>query len=161
MRVFAPEAHKRYFMPRSNLWVGENSLSKKQFGFQKGRSTVDAFQAVVDIASEARRGTGKRKGFCALINIVIRNAFKITRWKNCIEAMTRKKVPDYLLRMIDDYVYIYEGDKWSLKEEITCWALDGLRVGPLVWNVMYDDYLRMDLPGRTIAIGFVDHALVV
>ena len=58
-------------------------------------------------------------------------------------------------------IYIYEGDKWSLKEEITCWALDGLRVGPLVWNVMYDDYLRMDLPGRTIAIGFVDHALVV
>ena len=40
-----------------------------------------------------------------------------------IEAMVRKKVPDYLLRMIADYLndrwVIYEGDKWSLEEEMT------------------------------------------
>ena len=41
--------------------VGENGLSENQFGFRKGRSTVDAIQAVVDIATKARRGTGKRK----------------------------------------------------------------------------------------------------
>ena len=38
-------------------------------------------------------------------------------------AMMRKNVPDYLLQMIDDYLsdrwVIYEGDKWSLKEEMT------------------------------------------
>ena len=39
--------------------------SKNQFGFRKGRSSVDAIQAVVNIATKARRGTGKRKGFCA------------------------------------------------------------------------------------------------
>ena len=76
-------------------------------------------QAVVDIATKARRGNGKRKGFCALISIDIRNAFNTTRWNICIEAIVRKKVPDYLL-MIDDYLsdrwVIYEGDKWSLKE---------------------------------------------
>ena len=116
--------------------VGENGLSENQFGFRKGRSTVDAIQAVVDIATKARRGTGKRKGFCA-------------RWNNCIETMVRKRVPDCLLRMIDDYLsnrwVIYEGDKWSLKEEMTCGAPQGSRMGPLVWNVMYDDFLRMDL----------------
>ena len=31
--------------------VGENGLSENQFGFRKGRSTVDAIQAVVDIAT--------------------------------------------------------------------------------------------------------------
>ena len=51
--------------------VRENGLSEYQFGFRKGRSTVDAIQAVVDIATKARRGTGKRKGFCALISIDI------------------------------------------------------------------------------------------
>ena len=50
------------------LLFGEIGLSENQFGFRKGRSTVDAIQAVVDYATEARRGTGKRKGFCALIN---------------------------------------------------------------------------------------------
>ena len=77
----------------------------------------------------------------------------------------RKKVPDYLLRMIDDYLYdrwvTYEGDKWSLKEEMTCGAPQGRQVGPLVWNVMYGDFLRMDLPAGTSIVGFVDDALVV
>ena len=76
--------------------------------------------------SSARRGTGKRKGFCALISINIHNAFNTARWNIYIEAMVRKKVPDYLLGMIDDYLsgrwMIYEGDKWSLKEEMTCGA---------------------------------------
>ena len=100
--------------------VGENGLSENQFGFRKGRSTVDAIQVVVDIAIKARRGTGKRKEFCALISIDIHNAFNTARWYICIEAMVRKNVSDYLLRMIDDYLsdmwVIYEGDKWSLKE---------------------------------------------
>ena len=94
---------------------GRNGLSENQFSFRKGRSTVDAIQAVVDIATKATRGTGKRKGFCAMISIDIRNTFYTARWNICIEAMVRKKVPDYLLRMIDDYLndrwVIYEGDK--------------------------------------------------
>ena len=116
--------------------VHENVLSENQFGFRKGGSTVDAIRAVLDIATKARRGTGKRKGFCVLISIDIRNAFNTARRNICIEAMVRKKVPDYLLRMIDDYLgdrwVIYEGDKWSLKEEMTCGAPQGSRVGPLV-----------------------------
>ena len=134
-------------------------------GYRKGRSTVDAIQAVVYIATNARKGTGKRKGFCALIGIDIRNAFNTASWNICIEAMVRKKVPDYLLRMIDDYVsdrwVIYQGDNWSLKEEMTCGAPQVSRVGPLIWNVMYDDFLRMDLPVGTSIIGFADDALVV
>ena len=82
-----------------NLLVGENDHSENQFGFRKGRSTVDAIQAVVDTATKARKGTGKRKGFCALISIDIRNAFNNARWKICIEEMVQKKVPDDLLRM--------------------------------------------------------------
>ena len=117
------------------------------------------------IATEARRGTGKRKGFCALISTDIRNAFNTARWNICIEAMVRKKFPDYLLRMIDDYLsdrwVIYEGEKWSLKEEITCGDLQGSRVGPRVWNVMYDDFLCMDLPAGTSIISFADDTLVV
>ena len=34
-------------------------------------------------------------------------------------------------------------------------------MGPLVWNVIYDDFLPMDLPAVTSIIGFADDALVV
>ena len=129
---------------------GENSLLQNKFRFRKGRSTVDTIQAMVIIATNAQRGTGKRKGICALISIDMRNAFNTARWNICIEAMMQKKDPDYLLRMIDDYLsdrwVIYEGDKWSLIEEMTCGAPQGSRVGPLVWHVMYDDFLRLKLP---------------
>ena len=54
--------------------------------------------------TKARRGTGKRKGLCALISIDILSALNTASWNICIEAMVRKKVPDYLLRMIDDYL---------------------------------------------------------
>ena len=80
--------------------VGKNGLSENQFGTRKGRFTVDAIQAVVDIVAKARRETGKCKGFCALRSIDIRNAFNTARWKICIEKMVQKKVSDYLLRMI-------------------------------------------------------------
>ena len=44
---------------------------------------------------------------------------------------------------------------------MTSGASQGSRVGPLVWNVMYDDFLRMDLPAGTSIIGFTDDALVM
>ena len=56
---------------------------------------------------------------------------------------------------------IFEGDKWSLKEEMTCGAPQGSQVGPLVCNVIYEDFLRLELPAGTSIIGFQDDALVV
>ena len=50
-----------------------------EFVFWKGRSIMDAIQAVVNIATNSRKGTGKRKGFCALISIDICNAFNTAR----------------------------------------------------------------------------------
>ena len=41
------------------------------------------------------------------------------------------------------------------------WRPQGSRMASLVWNVMYDDFLRMDLPAGTSIIGFADDALVV
>ena len=42
-----------------------------------------------------------------------------------------------------------------------CRAPQGSRVGSLVWNVMYDDSLPMDLPAETSVIGFAEDALVM
>ena len=42
-----------------------------------------------------------------------------------------------------------------------CGAPQASRAGSVVWNVMYDDFLRMDLPAETSIIGFADDALVV
>ena len=48
-----------------------NNLSENHSGFKKGISTVNAIQALVDIATKLRRKTDKRKGFFVLISIDI------------------------------------------------------------------------------------------
>ena len=44
---------------------------------------------------------------------------------------------------------------------MTCGSPQGSGVGPLVWKVMYDDFLCMDLPAGTSINGFANDALVV
>lgn len=149
-----------------NHLVGLNSLSDGQYGFRKGMSTIDAILAVVDKARMAKEGWGARKkGFCALVSIDIRNAFNSARWDICIEAIRRKGVPTYLLRMMDNYLrdrwVVYEGNTCHLVEEMTCGAPQGSKVGPFVWNVMYDDFLRMVLPEDTSIFCFADDAIIV
>ena len=73
-------------------------------GLRRGRSTMDAIRAVVDIVTKARRGTNKRKGFCTLASIDMRNVFNTARWRNCIAVMMRKKISAYLLRMMEAYL---------------------------------------------------------
>ena len=36
-----------------------------------------------------------------------------------------------------------------------------LKVRGFVWNVMYDDFLRMDLPAGASIIGFADDAIIM
>ena len=44
---------------------------------------------------------------------------------------------------------------------MTCGAPQRSRVGPLVGNIIYDNFLRMDLPAGTSIIGCAEDALVV
>ena len=44
---------------------------------------------------------------------------------------------------------------------MSCGAAQKSRVGPVVCNVMYEDFLRMDLPAGNSIVGFADDALVV
>ena len=77
----------------------------------------------------------------------------------------QKKVLDYLLRKIDDYLsykwVMYEGDKYCLKVDITCGTSQGLQIGPIAYNVIYDDFLLLELPIGTSIIGFAYDGLVV
>ena len=124
------------------LGRGERSLGKPLM-IQERQVHCGRYPSCASHRQNARKGTGKRKGSRVLISIAICNAFNTARWNICIEAIVRKKVPDYLLRMIDEYLsdkwVIYQADKWYI----------------------YDDFLRMDLPAGVSIIGFADFALAV
>ena len=54
------------------------ALSDLQYGFRKGRSTVEAIRRVVDIARDAIEGVRWKFGtkeYCAVVTLDVRNAF--------------------------------------------------------------------------------------
>ena len=145
-------------------FVGENNLSSRQYGFRKGLSTTDAILEVIHIAEKAKRGDGRKKGFCALVAIDIRNAFNSATWKDIIQALVDMNVPEYLLRMVEDYLHersIEYRDAFVLEEDVTCGVPQGSRLGPVLWNVMYDKLLRIETPIDSQLIGYADDTLII
>ena len=87
--------------------------------------------------------------------------------------MMRKKIPDYLLRMIDDYVSAKQIDDIQEQQMVSqrrddMWFPSEVEAGQLVWNVMYDEiycawtYLleRASSAQRGVALKIVSHTVL-
>lgn len=90
-------------------------LSDSQYGFRKGRSTVDAIRSVTGLAEIALQK--KRRGirYCAIVTLDVRNAFNSVSWAAIERAITRLGVPASLRRILESYfqnrVLIYDTEE--------------------------------------------------
>ena len=139
----------------------ESKYSDRQYGFRKGRSTVDAITAVVNAISKGKAGHKKRKGFCAAVALDIKNAFNSARWIDFIMSLVRKEVPEYLLRIIENYLSDRKVFYENMTADMTGGAAQGSRMGPDLWNSSYDDFLDLPLPDGCVIFGFADDALLL
>lgn len=123
------------------LQVGPN-LAECQYGFRRGRSTMDAISRVKALAVEA-----VAQGEVVLaVSLDISNAFNTLPWVCIKEALRFHRVPCYLRRVLDDYlsdrhVAYPVRDGWGRKETVRG-VPQGSVLGPLLWNIGYDWVLR-------------------
>ena len=86
------------------------------------------------------------------------------RW-NSIKCVRKEKNTNILGALIKSYLnnrkLIIEGDKWQLEEEVTCGAPQGSKLGPFLWNIVYDGLLETKWPERTSMVGFADDAIII
>lgn len=136
-------------------------LSPRQYGFRKGKSTVDAINEVVETAAITKAA----KGFCAIITLDVKNAFNTVRWDVVLDALRKRKVNTWLYNMIVEYlstrILLFETTEGMREYNITAGVPQGSVLGPFLWNVMYDGLLDMRLPEGAKLIGYADDVAVI
>lgn len=144
------------------------ALSQNQFGFRKSRSTVDAIKRVVDTAASAIEGKRWRFGtkeYCAVVTLDVKNAFNSANWDFIMSALSRMNCPRYIRKIIGSYFkdrkLLYDTKDGVNVYNVSAGVPQGSVLGPLLWNVMYDAVLRLNLPNRTQIIGFADDIAIV
>jgi len=98
----------------------------------------------------------------------IRNAFNSISWPRVLDAIGKLNTPDYLERMFREYFTERTAEdhsphtpEGSIEVCISGGVSQGSVVGPLLWNLIYDDVLRLGLPPGAELFGFADDTLVV
>jgi len=138
----------------------ELGLSEMQFGFRKGKSTVDAIRTVMESVEKASKQKRRGNRFCAVITIDVKNAFNSASWETIAEALHRMRVPDYLCRILRSYfqnrILVYETARGQRSIRVTAGVPQGSILGPTLWNGMYNGVLTLKLPRGVKIVGIAD-----
>lgn len=138
-------------------------LAENQYGFRKGRSTIDAINRVMAEVSDAGKGTIYERQLCVLITLDVANAFNSASWEAILNAIAEKKVPGYLTSVVRNYLCDREVTHAESQETInlTSGVPQGSVLGPLLWGVMYDGLLTEKMPEGITMVGFADDVAIV
>lgn len=144
-----------------------NVLTDNQYGFRSGRSTLDALGRLKSIVRAATTGHPHHHRLVGVLTLDVRNAFNTAPWEAILDAARAKNVPGTILRVIEAYLSNRSilasspSGATQLERQMTCGVPQGSVLGPDLWNLFYDDLLRIELPGGVELIAFADDVAVV
>lgn len=134
----------------------KGGLSERQFGFRKGRSTINAIKMVVD------RVVNSKKRWVVVVALDIKNAFNSASWSRILKELKRRNIPLYLRNITEDYFT----DRCIIINKTTKMAVNagvpqGSVLGPTLWNVLYDGVLNLDWMEGVTALAYADDLAIV
>ena len=118
-------------------------LSPDQFGFGKGKSTVQALKKLKRIYDLNTQLPDHHRKIMCVIGLDIKNAFNSLNWKDIIKALEYKKVPSYIIELMKNYlsnrIIKYNG----ISFEINSGVGQGSVLSALLWNITFDYIVRL------------------
>lgn len=159
------KALKRILADRIVNWMEENpqaQLTENQFGFRRQRSTCDAIMKVKELIQEVLN----KGGLAVAVSLDIANAFNLVPWTVIREALRTKGFPEYIRRIIDSYLserYItYPTNSGRMGHRaMQAGVPQGFVLGPLLWNLAYDNVLRVNMEPDCSVVCYADDTLIV
>ncbi|CAF4951761.1 unnamed protein product [Pieris macdunnoughi] len=139
--------------------IGPN-LFDTQFGFRRGRSTIDALAKLRDLCEETVSGGG----VVLAVSLDIANAFNTIPWRAIMDGLLYHGVPVYLRHVVGTYLsdrsIIYPSREGWRSYQVRCGVPQGSVLGPLLWNIGFDAVLRGRLMSGVGLICYADDTLV-
>lgn len=154
---------ERILVGRIEAHLDDNGgISSRQFGFRPMKSTCDAIKDMQKTIEEHLA----RNRACVAVSLDIQNAFNTLSWRTALSALRKKGFPRYLMSVLEDYfqdrfVVIPCNDGKIRPHRVTCGVPQGCVLGPLLWDIAYDEVLDTQLPPLCTAIGYADDTLVL
>ncbi|XP_074036343.1 uncharacterized protein [Leptinotarsa decemlineata] len=136
-------------------------LSEQQFGFRKGRQTVDAVNVVLRIANDA----SVNGNICATITLDVKNAFNSASWQLILETLRSRGIKESLIVIIASYLsereIILETTEDRKLVRINSGVPQRSVLGPTLWNLLYDELFTIETPDGVNLVGFADDVALV
>ncbi|KAK2710642.1 hypothetical protein QYM36_011983 [Artemia franciscana] len=136
-----------------NCWV-----SKRQFGFCKGKSTIDAVDNMVSVIEKNK----EEKKFTLCLFFDIKGAFDNAWDPGILKKLKDKKCPTQLLRLVKSFLSdrtVSYGKDVSRKLEKSC--PQGSILSPFLWLININDLLEMDFGENCTIQAYADDVTVI